>query len=271
MKDQSGSNRRVPPEAVRKIKRNSPIPYYHQLQSILREGIEQGLWNPGDLLPSEAALTLTFGVSRTAIRQALDILENEGLVYRIKGKGTLVAEPRFEFEAVRAQFPAWAARKRVQGPRLQTVVDARLGEVGGQIGQILGLRPDELVFELTAVEAIEEVPSYIVQMFVRVDASDRLWALAREGEVPTLKEGGPEVLIQLGNDYDLPTVESNVILEMATADQWEAGLLDVAANSPIIALSGVELGEDRTPVGFARILCRADQFQFSFRLVRDEG
>ena len=271
MRDESRSSRHLPPEAVRKIERNSPIPYYHQLQSILRDGIEQRLWNPGDLLPSEAALTLTFGVSRTAIRQALDILENEGLVFRIKGKGTLVAEPRFEFEAIRAQFPAWAARKRIQGPRLQTVVDARLGEVGGQIGQVLGLRPDERVFEVTAVEAIEGVPSHIVQMFVRADASDRLWALAQAGEVPTLKEGGPEVLIQLSNDYDLRAVESNVILEMATADQWEAGLLDVAANSPLVALSGVELGEDRTPVGFARTLCRADQFQFSFRLVRDEG
>ena len=42
------------------IDRSSPIPYYHQLQSILREGIAQGLWKPGDLLPSEATMISLF-------------------------------------------------------------------------------------------------------------------------------------------------------------------------------------------------------------------
>lgn len=270
MRDESKRGRGVPPEIVRSIERNSPVPYYHQLQSILGDGIRHGLWNPGDLLPSEAALTTSFGISRTAIRQALDILEHEGLVYRVKGKGTIVAQPRFEFEALGAQFPTWTVRNRVKSPTLKTVVDARLGDAGGQVGQSLGIRPDEQIFEVTAVEAIEDDPSLIVQMFFRTNASDRLWALAQDGEVPRLREGGPEVLVQLSEDYGLRTVESNVVLELALADQWEASLLNVAAKSPLIALTGVELGQDRMPVGFARTLCCADQFQFSFRLVRGE-
>ena len=40
-------------------------------------------------------------------------------------------------------------------------------------------------------------------------------------------------------------------------------------NTPLLALSGVDLSRDRSPVAFARTLCRSDQFQFSFRLVRD--
>lgn len=258
--------------AIRRIDRGSPIPYYHQLQSILRDGIEQGLWSPGDLLPSEAAMTSLFGISRTAIRRALDVLENEGVVLRIKGKGTLVTEPKFEFEAIKSQFPPWGnRRRRVEPPRLKTVIDARLGEAGGLMGQILGVQPDQKVFEVTAVEVIEEVPSNIVQMYVRPDASEQLSALAERGDVPTMKEDGPELLVQLTKEYGLDTVESNMTLEAVTADNWDASLLEIPPNAPILAVSGVDLGRDRSPVAFSRTLCRSDQFQFSFRLTRDNA
>ena len=86
--------------------------------------------------------------------------------------------------------------------------------------------------------------------------------------VPT-GAGGPEVLVQFAEEYGMETVESNVTLEALKADKWEAGLLEIKANTPILALTGVELGLDRSPVAFSRTLCRSDTFQFSFRLERD--
>ena len=217
-------------------------------------------------------MTSLFGISRTAIRRALDVLENEGVVLRIKGKGTLVTEPKFEFEAIQSQFSPWGnQRRRVEPPRLKTVIDTQLGEAGGLMGQILGVQPDQQLFEVTAVEAIEEVPSQIVQMFIRPDASEQLSALAERGDVLTMKEGGPEMLVQLAEQYNMETVESNMTLEALTADTWEASLLEVPPNTPILALSGVDLGRDRSPVAFVRGLCRSDQLQFSFRLTRDDA
>ena len=216
-------------------------------------------------------MTSLFGISRTAIRRALDVLENEGVVLRIKGKGTLVTEPKFEFEAIKSQFPPWGnRRRRVEPPLLKTVIDARLGEAGGLMGQVLGVQPDERVFEVTAVEVIEDVPSNIVQMYVRPDASEQLSALAERGDVPTMKEGGPEMLVQFVEEYGMETVESNVTLEALPADDWEAGLLEIPPNTPILSLRGIDLGRDRSPVAFVRTLCRSDQLQFSFRLTRDD-
>lgn len=257
--------------AIRKIDRSSPIPYYHQLYSVLREGIEQGLWSPGDLLPSEAAMTSLFGISRTAIRRALDVLENEGVVLRIKGKGTQVTEPKFEFEAITPQFAPWGNRRRRGEPVLKTIIDSRLGEAGGLMAQILGVQPDQKVFRITAVEVIEGTPSQVMEQFVRSDASERLSALAERGDVLTMKEDGPELLVQLVEEYGLETVESNMTLEAVTADVWEAGLLEIAPNTPILALSGVDLGRDGAPIAFNRSFCRSDQLQFSFRLFRDDA
>ena len=97
-----------------------------------------------------------------------------------------------------------------------------------------------------------------------------LGSLAERGDVLTMKEDGPELLVQLTEEYGLETVESNVTLEAVTADNWEAGLLEIPPNTPILALSGVDLGRDQSPVAFSRTLCRSDQLQFSFRLVRDD-
>src|SRR4030042_6134210 len=76
------------------IDRASPVPYYIQLQEILRKQIERGELRPGDQMPAESALCQDFNVSRTVVRQAFNDLTNEGLVVRKRGKGTFVAEKK---------------------------------------------------------------------------------------------------------------------------------------------------------------------------------
>src|SRR5436189_959169 len=120
---------------VRPIDRSSPVPYYYQLQEILKEEIEQGRWATGDLIPSEAELASMFGVSRTVIRKALDVLEADGQVYRVKGKGTLVARPKFRYEAV-AAAEEWARGAPAISPTLSRVVNARQVPVGAHIGRL---------------------------------------------------------------------------------------------------------------------------------------
>jgi GntR family transcriptional regulator len=69
------------------------LPYYVQVADHLREEISSGRWAPGDLIPSEAGLCEAYGVSRTAIRQALGELVGEGLLHKEKGRGTFVSRP----------------------------------------------------------------------------------------------------------------------------------------------------------------------------------
>lgn len=56
----------------------------------IRTAIEQGLYRPGTQLPAESELVLLLGVSRTVVRDALRLLEDEGLITRRHGKGTFV-------------------------------------------------------------------------------------------------------------------------------------------------------------------------------------
>jgi GntR family transcriptional regulator, arabinose operon transcriptional repressor len=67
-------------------------PIYQQIRAYLLQGIREGKWKPGDRLPSEMDLAREFGGSRITVKQALSILIEEGIVYRIQGRGTYVTE-----------------------------------------------------------------------------------------------------------------------------------------------------------------------------------
>lgn len=82
-----------PGRSVTSVVRTVSTPYYLQIADILRVGIGEGKWEPGQLIPSEASLCEMFAVSRTAIRQALGQLVTEGLLHKEKGRGTFVARP----------------------------------------------------------------------------------------------------------------------------------------------------------------------------------
>ena len=69
-----------------------PAPQYLKVKNHLRERIASGHWVAGDLLPSEAELVALFEVSRMTVSRALRELSQEGLIERLQGVGTFVAQ-----------------------------------------------------------------------------------------------------------------------------------------------------------------------------------
>ncbi len=76
------------------IDRSADQPLHAQLKGLIRRAIEDGRLRPGDRLPTEHELCRHFGLSRTPVRQALLELAQEGLLTRVPGRGTFVADVR---------------------------------------------------------------------------------------------------------------------------------------------------------------------------------
>jgi GntR family transcriptional regulator of arabinose operon len=93
-------------------------PRHREVFETILGDITSGLFQPGDRLPTEAALAKTFSASRTTIARAMRDLKRKGLVNRQRGAGTHIAMQQEKHVALLAPF---------------THDPSDLGWIGGQI------------------------------------------------------------------------------------------------------------------------------------------
>jgi len=66
------------------------VPHYRKLYEILRKHIADGVYQEGDILPSENELCATYHITRPTVRHALDALVYDGFIKKHQGKGSIV-------------------------------------------------------------------------------------------------------------------------------------------------------------------------------------
>ena len=71
---------------------SSHKPLYQQVDNIIRRRLIDGVWEPGDALPSEMQLASELNVSQGTVRKALNDMVAENLLFRRQGLGTFVSE-----------------------------------------------------------------------------------------------------------------------------------------------------------------------------------
>ncbi|WP_371422803.1 GntR family transcriptional regulator [Tardiphaga sp.] len=71
------------------------LPRYHRLRDSLAQRIAAGEWQAGASIPSESELAAAYDVSIGTVRRAIDILETDGLIERVHGRGMYVRRANF--------------------------------------------------------------------------------------------------------------------------------------------------------------------------------
>ncbi|MGR9543452.1 GntR family transcriptional regulator [Priestia megaterium] len=69
---------------------NKNIALYLQVKDVLIKRIQEKVWKPNTLIPTEQELMQEFDVSRTTLRQAISMLVQDGLLEKKQGRGTIV-------------------------------------------------------------------------------------------------------------------------------------------------------------------------------------
>ncbi len=101
-------------------------PLYAQLATRLTDAITRGVLAPGVQLPTEAALTAAYAVSRITVRQAVQVLIRNGHLETRRGKGTYVVRGSFQQDL--ASLQGFQAALKQQGIEPQTELLSFLGE-----------------------------------------------------------------------------------------------------------------------------------------------
>lgn len=146
------------------LDRNSPIPLYYQLYSLLLNKIKTKDLKPGDMLPTEVYLMEKYNVSRATVRQAILDLARNGYVSRIKSKGTFVKDfsHNVHYEQRVKGFTAISSQGDTI-PLTSTVLDKGVLIPPKPISEALELKEGEKVFYIKRIRYIRGEPNTFVE------------------------------------------------------------------------------------------------------------
>lgn len=244
-----------------RIDKISPIPYYYQLEQLLREEIENGKLKPGDALPSEAELCSTFIVSRTVVRQALNKLCQDGIVYKEKGRGTFVAKPKLQEKFVQRTYGFYQDMKERGFEVESEVLEHELVESPAGIRTLLKLTEGQKVVKTSRLRSVNKELIMFTTTYVRSDLCPGL-----EKEDLTNRS-----LYQLlWDEYGLKISYGHRTLEAVAASKYEADMLRIPRRSPLIYLESVSYLEDDTPIEYFEAWHRGDKCKFAIELIPAE-
>ncbi len=210
----------------------------------------------GTPAPSERELVHRFGVARMTVRQALDALVTEGLLERVPGRGTFVAQRRSQPIAVLTSFTE-DLRRRGLRPTSQTLV-ARYEAAGPGVARALEIGEGDRVVHWQRLRCGDEMPICIENAYLNADL------------VPGLLERLPESLYDELCRRDLEPTWGEDSVDAMVAGGPEARLLDVAAGSPVLRVARRTCA-DKVPVEVSRSLYRPDRFTMWVPLSRHDG
>ncbi len=241
------------------IHRDSPLPYYFQLKELVREEIESGKWQPDQQIPSEAELCDQFNLSRTVVRQALNELVNEGLLYRQKGKGTFVAKPKID-ESLVQNLSGFYEDMVARGLTPVTqVLEQSLVPASKKVAAKLNLAPGVSVIKIERLRSVNDEPIVLVTTYLPYEICPALLEedLTHQSLYAVLEE-----------KYGLEIVRGHRTLEAVAANEYEAQLLNIEENVPLVLLHSVSYLQDGRPIEYFHAVHRGDRSRFEVELVR---
>jgi GntR family transcriptional regulator, histidine utilization repressor len=130
---------------------------YEQVKTFIKTRITSGAWKPGDAVPSETTLMAQFSISRMTVNRALRELTAEGMVTRIQGSGTRVAElhrisSRLTIRDIKDEV---VERGHVHTSRVLLIATEK---ADAQLAKTLNLRAGSKVFHTVLVHLENGIP-----------------------------------------------------------------------------------------------------------------
>lgn len=199
-------------------------PAYEQVKGWVRQHIASGEWKPGDVVPSEAALSERFAISRMTANRALRELATEGLVTRVQGSGTRVAQlHRISSQLVIRDIHEEAAeRGHVHSTRVIKVAQEKAGP---ELAESLGVRKGAPVFHTVLVHLENGVPIQYEDRYVNPLAAPTYLDTDFAQTSPTLH------LLR-----NAPLTEASYTIEACLPTADEAKALDIKASEPCLVM-----------------------------------
>lgn len=238
------------------ISRSSKVPLYYQLYEILHEGIKEGIWKPEELLPTESELVEKYNLSRATVRQAFEMLVNQGWVYRRRGQGTFVSRPTLE-QNINRIVSFWEdMHHRGLKPGTQ-VLSSDLIQATEEVANKLKIEPGEELASIERLRLADDEPLSFEHSLLLHKLCPGI--LEQDYANKSLRK-------TLADQFNIHINSAKQIIRAVPATGILADLLGVDQDAPLLHIDRISYTEQGLPVEYLRIHLRGDRYTFHSEL-----
>ena len=234
------------------VDKDSAIPYYLQLADILRNQIRDEEFGPDDLIPSERELCDSYNVSRSTVRQTMQLLKEEGLVRKQRGVGTRVARsPKLEQDLL--GYHNFDLQMLETGHDASiTVLKHEVLKGPGRVQRLMNLEFEDRIFKVVRLRMVDDEPVFIEKIYMSLT---RFPGIQAQDFLDT-----DIFLKRLKTKYGTRLGQAKVFIEPVLLDELECETMRIKARpSPGLMLERISYDDGGTPIAVTKRVFRGDR------------
>lgn len=230
---------------------------YQHIYNKIRESILTGEYPVNSKLPDEITLTKQFECSRMTIKKALELLVNEGLIYRHQGKGTFV------LSHVERKSKIIVPERDIKGLSLissdtnhkvtSEILNFSLEFANESIAQKLQIPIDNPIYNISRIRFFDQVPCVLEQTYMSAALIPGI----------THEILNKSIYDYIENQLNLKIVSASKVLRASISTENDQEHLNLTPIEPIFEVEQVAYLDNGQPFEYSISRHRYDLFEFS--------
>lgn len=233
----------------------SPQALYQQAKSFVQQKIASGEWKSGDMIPSENRLVEDLKMSRMTVNRALRELATEGVLTRVAGVGTFVANEKPQSSLLMIANIGDEIRQR--GHRYQCKMISFSRESASMtVAAAIGLPTGHSVYHIVCVHYEEDTAVQLEDRYVNPELVPDFINHTYDEQLPP-----SQYLLQ-----HVPVAEMEHVVDATLPTAEEAQLLAITDQTPCLVLMRRTWTDDKT-VTYVRFLHPSSRYRLGSRMM----
>lgn len=226
------------------------LPLYKQIANKIKEDIISANLSKGDAIPTETKLAKDYGVSRVTVRQAIKMLVDEGLLYRVQGSGTYISHEKIEHNIFKLQGFTEEMSELDHHPE-NTILEFKLTSPSNEIKKILNLSDEEKVYYVKRLRLADKEPLILEESYLPVKLFPDL-------SIHVMAKSKYEYIEKKG--YKIDKRYGEMIPMMPTEELVE--YLHVSKEDPLLFLSAYSTLQDQVVFEYSKVYFHPKKYTF---------
>ena len=231
------------------------IPAYKQMYISLKPDIKEGRYVPGSFLPTESEMEAKYGVSRTTVRRAIGMLEQEGYLSVTQGRGTEVQD--ISTSQHLNQITSFTETLRRRGYHVTTQGFA-MEKIPAPafVREIFPLKNGDLVYHIQRVQCADGKPVCILENYLMADLVPG-FSMAESDCV--------SLYACLENQYGIILKNAVEHISAVSASFTQSQILRVPVNAPLLHSKRITYTE-QGPFEYSSLYVVAERYEYQIYL-----